>query len=142
MKTRKLSYAALAIVALTQATGCIIFTDDGPDNGVFRTTWSLTQQGAAVSCAQVGADKVAYLSTKVGTAMAFDDQFPCAKMGGDTGPLDIDGSYTISVDVLASDGRPLNPTPATLSDNFTACDSEEGDNCIVNLPNVEFAFSP
>jgi hypothetical protein len=134
------------------AQGCVIVSDDSSDDdgnnpppptqGAFRTSWSITQTGAATTCAAVGAEKVAFLSTKVGTTMGFDDQFPCADLAGDTGPLAI-GNYTISVDVLDAAGTPLNPTPANLQDGFNnGCDSVEGANiCIVNLPNVEFAFS-
>ena len=142
MKTMKLSMTALALVVLSQAAGCIFVSDDSPSQGVFHSTWTLTQGGTAVTCGDVGAVSVSVLSTGTDN-MGHDDLFDCVDMAGDTFPLAID-DYTIAVDVLDSAMASLATAPAVLDASFAndPCDSESGDTCFINLPNVEFAFTP
>jgi hypothetical protein len=142
MKTMKLSFAALALVALTQATGCIFVSDDEVDQGVFRTTWTLTQNGSTVSCGDVGADGVSFLSTAASTNMGYDDVFNCTALAGNTSPLPLD-DYQISVSVLDAQDNVLGQTPNPLQASFLGpCDLESDGTCFVDLPNIEFAFSP
>jgi hypothetical protein len=144
MKTMKLSMTALALVVLSQAAGCIFVSDDEDeiDQGVFHSTWTLTQGGSAVTCGDVGAVSVSVLSTGSDN-MGHDDLFDCVDMAGDTFPLALD-DYTIAVDILDAAMASLAVQPAVLDASFLTdpCDRESGSTCIIDLPNVEFAFSP
>jgi hypothetical protein len=126
-------------MAMFALQGCIFVSDSGPSKGVFQTTWTLTQGGAATTCATVGAASVSFLSTRASDSMGFDDVFTCSDMAGDTAPLTID-SYSISVSVLDANDQVLGQTPTPLSDNFDTCNSTANDTCFVTLPNIEFAF--
>jgi hypothetical protein len=147
MKTMKLSFAALALCAFS-ATGCIFVSDDDPiepTQGVFHATWTLTQGGAAVTCTDVAAASTSFLSTRASDSMGFDDIFDCADLAGDTVPLTID-DYAISVSILDANDAVLGQIPNPLEHSFVTdlCDtvSADGDVCTINLPNVEFQFSP
>ena len=142
MKTMKLSMTALALVVLSQAAGCIFVSDDSPSQGVFHSTWTLTQGGSAVTCGDVGAVSVSVLSTGTDN-MGHDDLFDCVDMAGDTLPLAID-DYTIAVDVLDAAMASLATAPAVLDASFVndPCDADDGTTCTIDLPNVEFAFTP
>jgi hypothetical protein len=112
-----------------------------PTQGVFHTTWTLTQGGAAVTCASKGAASVSFLSTRASDNMGFDDIFTCSDMAGDTAPLTID-SYLVSVSLLdgATPPNVLGQTPTPLSADFNTCETITGTTCFNTLPNIEFTF--
>jgi hypothetical protein len=160
MKRAWLVPALLVSLSAAAAQGCIFVSDDDDDDGnvptpdasipppdatpvptqgVFQTTWTLTQGGAAVACGDVGAASVSFLSTAATTNMGYDDVFTCTDMAGNTAPLPLD-DYQISVSILDAMEQVLGQTPNPLQATFDTCDSIDGVTCLVALPNIEFAF--
>jgi hypothetical protein len=90
---------AVLLAGLAHASGCIITTDDDDDDGRFFLTWSLVDAVGPLDCAEVGADRVSVLSTRVGTASGIEDIFACEDLEGTTDPLP-SGTYTVSVSLL------------------------------------------
>lgn len=93
---RKLAFTVVALAGLMQATGCIFITDD-EDGGYIHGDWTLEVEGGGpITCAEVNADYVSFLSTLEGTTDGIDEMFDCSAGQGMTGLLS-EGSYTVSV---------------------------------------------
>jgi hypothetical protein len=110
---KNLVFASLLLVGLSQATGCIISSDDD-DTGVVHAEWNLIERLAtdppadnAISCADAGVVSIAVHSLP-DSGLDCDpnfggteciDLFDCVDLNGATLPIFSD-SYTVWVDAL------------------------------------------
>src|SRR5688572_20191356 len=124
---KKLAFAMLGLATLTQATGCIIVSDD-EDEGAFVARWNLLPDGT--DCAAVGATTVSVLSTPVGSTVGIEDLFDCQDLSAQTAALPVD-VYTVAVDILDATDQPLSAAPAILGNQEIPADG-----AIVDLPVV------
>ncbi|MBI4511104.1 MAG: hypothetical protein HY698_15845 [Deltaproteobacteria bacterium] len=142
---KKLSLTALALCAVTQATGCIILSDDDPVGGRFQVSWSLTQGGAPVTCESVGADYFSVLSTLQGTTTGYDDLFDCVGSAGTskTSALPI-GTYTVLVSINDDRGTDNRSDDDILgqTDPITKSIEFDGQSVPLTQSPIAFAFAP
>ena len=101
MSRTQLVFLASLALAASLAAGCIITTDGDNvvNDGVFRTTWSLSTSAGATTCQTQGADKVSFLFTAHYDGMGFDELFDCFDFAGSTNPLPLD-DYTYVATLL------------------------------------------
>jgi hypothetical protein len=121
-KTREFTFvggAAGALLLALAAAGCGGGggTSAGPSACAFiQAEWAIeqAQTGAALNCAQAGADTVDM------TANNMSMSFPCAAYGGISDPV-IPGIYNISFDLLDVNGAPRAPTVGPMTFNLNGC---------------------
>lgn len=127
---KKLAFGLLTLGMMTQASGCIIVSDD--EEGYFEADWVVLPDGT--TCADVGGDTVSILSTD-SFGDGYEDLFDCADLGGRTSPLPVD-TFTVSVGLLDANGNSLLVEPITLTNQTIHHDGQ-----VVPLPVFEFDFS-
>jgi hypothetical protein len=123
MKKAILGVLALATVGLG---GCV----SGDDEGSILVSWSITVNGRAGTCAEVGAANVRVIVREGGTTL---DQptFACALGGAE---LVIEpGTYQVQVDLFDAGNNQLNSVPFLMNATVRA-------DRTANLGNVEFTF--
>lgn len=94
----KLVFAALMLGGLSQATGCIITSDDDDPAAQLSVNWQLTSTGGD-PCPPNGSVEV--VSQRSGGA-EFIDIYDCVAGEGVTAPLPL-GTYTVWVNVITED---------------------------------------
>ena len=106
---KKLGMTALLLAGLSQATGCIIVSDDS-SGAVIQVDWDLREHATSVTCSSKNAETVRITArdsfgspTTITTA--------CGDLSAQFAPMPLD-SYTVDVELL--DG-----TGATISDTIT-----------------------
>lgn len=131
----------LVFVAVS-ATGCIISSDDsGPTDGKVSYTWSLNSGTIGpTDCATAGVVKVSMLATRASDSTGFDDKFDCAALGGTSGSLGLDQTFTVSPAALDSNGTNLSASVTFPVDTLRPCDITSGNTCINAAPMVAFAL--
>jgi len=101
---KNLVFAALLLGGLSQATGCIISSDDSSSDGSFLVSWDLQTRLAAspgaISCADAGVTTIRTTSQPVAGGMIVD-LFDCSVGVDETAPLP-QTDYTVWVDALDS----------------------------------------
>jgi hypothetical protein len=111
-------------------------TDILNDGGYFQLSWDLVAKSTnrLLDCSQVsGADSILAVSTSMADAhRIYDDRRACADYSGVTAGL-LQGTYTITVDVMAGD-RSLG-TAATLTNRMIA-----GQNRVTDLGTIPIAI--
>jgi hypothetical protein len=113
----------LAVLAAVSLAGCFVSDDDG---GRLRVSWSITIDGAAATCAEVGAASVEVISTRAGTSDLYSDTFTCSAFGGTTGRMRA-GRYTVVVKLLDASDRPFDqPTVVFETDVFSGETTQGG----------------
>lgn len=101
---KNLVFAALLAGGLTQATGCIITSDDDDPvtTSSFLVTWNLesglTTPPGAIGCGDAGVDTIRTISEPTGAAQIVD-LFDCADGTHETAPLPL-RNYTVWVEAL------------------------------------------
>jgi len=128
---KKLALTSLLLAGLTQATGCIIVTDDS-SGAVIEVEWDLVNRGDVVSCSSENATTVHITATDSFGATTTAD-FACADGVGDFAPLPLD-TYDIDVQLLDGTGTILGEV---FFNNITL--ANDGDT-VVNGP-AHFDFS-
>lgn len=107
---KNLVFATLLIGGLSQATGCIITTDDDPvEQSSFLVSWNLTAADdndrdaplAAIDCASAGIDTIRTVSEPDGGAQIVD-LFDCVDLNKETAPLPL-ANYLVWVQALDGD---------------------------------------
>jgi len=91
----------LAAVAVASVLGCT------SARGRFRLTWSVTIDGLAAACADVGGTTVEIISTDQDTGEGFSDLFDCSRLSGVTRGLPA-GDYSIVVRLEDNAGHTLS----------------------------------
>ncbi len=101
---KNLVFAAILLGGLSQATGCIISSDDSSSDGSFLVSWDLQSRLAAtpgaISCTDAGVTTIRTTSQPVGGGMIVD-LFDCGVGVDETAPLP-QTDYTVWVDALDS----------------------------------------
>jgi hypothetical protein len=103
---KKLVFAALLLGGLSQATGCIIVSDDDDtvDSSTFLVEWNLETALAsppgAITCADAGVDTIRTVSEPTGGAQIID-LFDCTDGVHETAPLPL-GDYLVWTDAVDS----------------------------------------
>src|SRR5262245_40498037 len=101
---------ALLAVGAMALGGCVV--DD--DEGQFTLTWSISVDGFAGACQEVGATTVEVISTHLPTGDGFSDKFNCTDMAGRTASLPT-GDYNVVIKLLDSGNHQLNSVDIVLS---------------------------
>ena len=128
MRCRTLT-SIVAVAALS------LSCDESPTetgDGSFSLTWSIVVDGLASTCAEVGAESVEVISTRVGSGSGISARFSCASFAGTTDPLPA-GEYTVVVRLLDAGDVQLNSVDIILTDRVLSDDD-------VSLGNFDFAF--
>jgi hypothetical protein len=97
----KLVFAALLLGGLTQATGCIIVSDDDDETGYFNVSWNLTEGANDTTASTCPGDTVEVVSERVGGTQ-FVDLYDCVDGSGETAALPL-GDYNVWVNVKQGD---------------------------------------
>jgi len=101
---KKLVFATLLLGGLSQATGCIITSDDTVDTGSFFVSWTLesglASPAGAITCAEAGVTTIRTVSEPTGGAQIID-LFDCVNGQQETAPLPI-ADYLVWTEALDS----------------------------------------
>lgn len=124
---KKAILALLAVGTMALVGGCVVEDDEGQ----FSLTWSITVDGLAGSCAEVGASKVEVIATH-SSGDGFSDTFNCTDMAGRTDPLPT-GNYTVVVKLLDAGNHQLNSVDIVLNESVFNNENR-------NIGNFVFAF--
>jgi hypothetical protein len=123
---KKALLAVLAVAAASQLFACVSNND-----ATVRLSWTILVNGAAGSCASVGATDIRVIATRGGSRTVVD--FNCTTTG--SGEFDIDeGLYTIEVQLIDSAQNQLNSVDIIMTHDLFAGD-------VVNLGNFDFSFT-
>jgi hypothetical protein len=118
------------VLSLLAGLGACTVSNDG----ALDLKWHVTDGGAEVACAVVGAATVKVTLTRTATGSQLTAPFSCNSKAGKIEGLR-PGQWTVAFDLLNAGGQSLTPTPATFSVRIVAGET-------VSLPQeVEFAFA-
>ena len=123
MKKAILGVLALATIGLG---GCV----SGDDDGSILVSWTITVNGRAGTCAEVGATSVRVIVRENGQVLD-DPSFPCVTGGAEL--VIAPGSYQVQVDLFDAANTQLNSVPFLMNAIVRA-------DRMTNLGNVEFTF--
>ena len=113
---------------------------------VFHATWTVSDPGGPATCAEVGADKTSFLFTQDSNQMGFDELFDCQDLAGNTLPLPLDDYTWVATLLECPNADPGCPGGTTLlmsdaqNETTDTCDQIVGNDCIIDLPTVDFIF--
>lgn len=119
--------ALLAFLTAAVGVGCSSPTEK---SGTFSLTWTLTQNGAPVSCVTVGAVTLEVTTTPIGGAVRLPTLFDCSALAGTSDQLPT-GDYQFELRLLDASRRQVNVI-TVVATIINAAD--------VHLGNFEFAF--
>ena len=143
MNRAKLCTVATLALALgaSLAAGCT--SGNGTTAAVFHATWTV----APGNCASHNAQKISFAFTDSANGL-HDEIFDCSDGANNTAPLPL-SSYTYVVALLhCPDTTPGCPGSSTvlmapaLSVNTDTCDTITGTTCNIDLPTIDFSFTP
>lgn len=124
----KKGFLGLFAVGALALGGCFVSDPEG----TFSLTWSISVDGFAGTCAEVGGDVVQVIATNNNSGDGFSDTFRCNAFAGTTAPMPT-GDYTVVIKLLDNSNHQLNSVNLVMQHQLF-----DGDN--VGLGNFQFAF--